>query len=58
MLTLIDIIERLRTMDEVSLLEVLGISSEDLIERFEDRIEEQADALEKELDDTDEGFDE
>lgn len=56
MLTLIDIFERLRRIDEISLLEILNISSEDIVERFQDFIEELADELEKELEE--ESFDE
>jgi len=48
-LTLTDIFDRLRSIDEISLLEVLGITSEDLVDRFADRIEDNADALELEL---------
>lgn len=51
MLTLVDIYDRLKRIDEVSLLEMLNISSEDIIERFSDLIEDAADRLEKELDD-------
>jgi hypothetical protein len=49
-LTLRDILERLAQLDEVTLLELLEIRSEDLVERFIDVIEEHADRLEKELD--------
>ena len=38
-LTYADIKEKLKQIDEVSLLEVLNISSEDIVDRFEDRIE-------------------
>jgi len=31
--------DRLRGVDEISLLELLDISSEDIVERFQDRIE-------------------
>lgn len=37
--------------DEVSLLEVLDISSEDLVDRFEDLIEKKFDDLAKEYED-------
>jgi len=56
MLTLVDIFDRLRRIDEVSLLEILKITSEDIVERFQDLIEELADELEQELDE--EPFDE
>jgi hypothetical protein len=48
-LTLTDIFQKLREVDEITLLEVLNITSEDIVSRFEDKIEEQADRLEKEL---------
>lgn len=48
-LTLEEIKERLVRLDEVTLLEVLNITSEDIVERFEDFIEDDADDLESEL---------
>jgi len=39
-LTVEDIKEKLKQLDEVSLLEILEINSEDLVERFADKIEE------------------
>ena len=50
-LTLNDICDRLKNLDEISLLEVLDISSEDIVDRFNDRIEDKADLLEEELKD-------
>jgi hypothetical protein len=50
-LTLNEIKERLMRLDEIDLLEVLEISSEDLVERFTDYIEDRADELEQELQD-------
>lgn len=47
--TLYDIKERLKRYDEILLLEILEINSEDLLERFEDKIEEKADAIEDAL---------
>lgn len=44
-LTLIDLMDRLKKVDEISLLEVLDISSEDIIDRFSDKIEERFDYL-------------
>lgn len=49
-LLLHEINERLLREDEVSLLELLEISSELLVERFSDRIEERIDYLENYLD--------
>ena len=48
-LLLTEIMERLKRLDEVTLLEVLEINSEELVERFTDKIEERADELESEL---------
>jgi len=48
-LLLHEIKERLTTLDEVTLLELLNISSEDIVEMFSDRIEDNADKLEKEI---------
>jgi hypothetical protein len=38
MLTIEDLKDKLKKVDEISLLEVLEISSEDIIDRFEDII--------------------
>ena len=46
--------ERLKRLDEVTLLEVLEISSEDIVERFGDLIEDKLELLEEELDDEEE----
>jgi hypothetical protein len=51
MLTLVDVSDRLKRLDEVTLLEVLEISAEDIVERFQDFIEENFDTLSKELED-------
>lgn len=48
-LLLHEIKERLTALDEITLLELLNISSEDIVEMFSDRIEERADSLEKEV---------
>jgi len=48
-LTIYDICDRLKNLDEISLLEVLDISSEDIVDRFNEKIEEKADELEEEL---------
>jgi hypothetical protein len=44
-----EIKERLTELDEITLLELLNITSEDIVELFSDRIEENADKLEKEV---------
>lgn len=48
-LTFEDIIDRLKQLDEVSLLELLDLKSEDIVERFRDVIEDMVEKLEKEL---------
>mgnify|MGYP003348217253 FL=1 len=48
-LLLHEIKERLKALDEVSLLELLEISSEDIVEMFGERIEDNADKLEREV---------
>jgi len=45
MITLEELKEKLIRLDEVSLMELLEISSEDLVNRFEDFIETKADYL-------------
>ena len=42
--------EALKRLDEVSLLELLGIQSDDLVDRFDDLIEKKQEYLIKELD--------
>jgi len=43
--------ERMSKLDEITLLEVLNISSEEFIERFADKIEDKFEELEIDLDD-------
>jgi hypothetical protein len=50
MLTLNDVCDRLMHIDEISLLELLEITSEDLVDRFKDRIAFRYDDLKEELD--------
>lgn len=49
-LTLREILERLKSLDEVELCDILGLTSEDLVERFADVIEDKMDTLEIEVD--------
>jgi hypothetical protein len=49
MLTLQEIKEALCQYDEVTLLEVLDVSSEELLDRFEDIVEAQYESLLEEL---------
>jgi hypothetical protein len=53
MLTMIDVCDRLKHLDEVTLLEVLDIASEDIVDRFEDLIEDNYEDLAEELADED-----
>lgn len=46
-LTLDELKERLAGLDEVTLMEVLDIHSDELVEAFEDRIEENIDKLKR-----------
>lgn len=46
-ITLDELKERLSNLDEVTLLEVLDIHSDELVEAFEDRIEENIDKLKR-----------
>jgi hypothetical protein len=48
-LTIHDLKDRLKQINEVDLLELLDISSEDIVERFVDLIEDNFDKLEKEV---------
>lgn len=45
-----DLLERLRKQGEITVMELLEITSEDLIDRFEDKIHEKLDYLMDELD--------
>ena len=49
MYTLEEMAERLKQLDEITLLELLGLSSEDLVERCMDIIEANPDKFESEL---------
>lgn len=51
MKTLADIINHLRRIDEISLMEILEISSEDIVDRFGDRIEDKYDLLREDFED-------
>lgn len=48
-LTLTDLFDRLKQWDEVELLDILGITSEEIVERFSDIIENRFETLEKTL---------
>ena len=44
-LTILDLFDKLKRLDEISLMEILEITSEELVDRFEDRIEAMFDQL-------------
>lgn len=46
-LTLTDIIDRLKQLDELDLMDVLGLTTEEVVDRFLDVIEDRADLLEQ-----------
>jgi hypothetical protein len=48
-MTFHDLCKRLRTLDEITLLEVLEIDSEDLVDRFEDFISKKMEMLVEDL---------
>lgn len=50
-LTIHDLKERLAKCEETYLMELLGLTSQDLVDRFDDRIEEDFDRLMSELED-------
>jgi hypothetical protein len=58
MLTLNELCDRLKHIDEISLMEVLEINSDEIVDRFVDKIEERMDDLqldfEAELDELEE----
>ena len=57
MLTFSELIEELYNVDEVTLVEALGLTAEDIVNKFLDRIEEHQDDLRELINDNKEGFD-
>ena len=53
-LTLSDIIYRLKQLDELDVVDILGLTTEEICDRFSDLIEDKADLLEQLLKDDDE----
>lgn len=49
MKTLEEMIEQMKKIDEITLLELLNVSSEDLVDRFRDVIENDQDRFEYEI---------
>jgi hypothetical protein len=52
MLTLEEVKDKLKQLDEVTVMETLDITSTELIDRFSDRVEEKQETLELDLDET------
>lgn len=52
MLTLVELAEKLAREDEITVLELLGIHSDELVSRFLDRVEDKLPQLREEFDDT------
>jgi len=50
-ITLEELKERLSSLDEITLMEILDIHSDELVEAFEDKIEEEQDKLKRMLND-------
>jgi len=57
MLTISELIEELYNIDEITLIETLGLTSEEIVNKFIDRVEELQDDLRDLINDTKEGFD-
>ncbi len=53
-ITLTELKEKLKTLDEIVLCEVLDITSEELVERFDDIVEEKYDELVEEFEEQEE----
>lgn len=51
MLTFTDVCDRLKQQDEISVLEVLEITSDELVDRFTDKIENKLDYFLEDLED-------
>jgi hypothetical protein len=52
-LTINELFDRLKELDELSILEILNISSEELVQRFQDEIEYRFDNLVTKFEDED-----
>ncbi len=50
-ITFVELSEKLKRFDEVYLLEILNINSDDIVERFQDIIDERYDQLLQEVED-------
>lgn len=57
MLTFSELIEELYEVDEVTLVETLGLTAEDIVNKFLDRVEDHQEDLRELINDNKEGFD-
>jgi hypothetical protein len=57
-LTLEEIKARLKLLDELTLMELLGVSSEELVEQFDYKIQENYEQIEEEVNSSTPGFSE
>ncbi len=55
-MTINDLFDRLKELDELSILEILNLTSEQLIDRFQDEIEFKYDTLVEQFEDEDDTF--
>lgn len=55
-MTIHDLFERLKELDELSILEILNLTSEQLVDRFQDEIEDKFDDLLEKFEDEDDTF--
>jgi hypothetical protein len=55
-LTIHDLFDRLKELDELSVLEILNLTSEDLVNKFQYEIEDKFDTLVEKFDDEDDPF--
>lgn len=51
---LTELSDKLKDMDEITLLELLNITAEDIVDRFQDTIEDNAEYLIREVEDIEE----
>ncbi len=56
-LTFSELIEELYNVDEVTLVETLGLTAEDIVNKFLDKVEDHQDDLQELINDNKEGFD-
>lgn len=50
-MTFTELCEKLKRIDEILLLEILEINSEEIVDRFEDRVDEKRDQIEEDMED-------